>query len=158
MGKNVQTKNAGTQLFASSQLRVCNVCNLFCVFGFILYFWLCFFFLGCCMLQTWKAMQRQDCKQQTKNKHALSGVPLLFCRPHVMFFCVICMLTVHAKTKPGSWQMTTLLVKLRNAHPHPKLLSFVRWPFLGPICVFNQLLYAGAFRSVLLLDFVFFSP
>ena len=33
--------------------------------------------------------------------------------------------------------------------------SFVRRRFLGPICVFNQLLYAGAFRSVLLLDFFF---
>ena len=64
-------KNAGTQLFASSQLRVCNmfcflVFSFFC-FSFVLYFYF-LLILGCCMQQKWKTLQRQNCKQQAKKQ------------------------------------------------------------------------------------------
>ena len=92
----------------------------------VLFFWfyplllVMFFLFG--VLHATNMKGNAKARLQTANK---KQTRTLRCSPSVLLtarhvFCVICMLTVHAKTKPGSWQMTTLLVKLRNAHPHPK--------------------------------------
>lgn len=115
------------------------VCNLFCFFVFwFLGLVLCFggisgflvclflFFLGCCMLQKGKKMQRRDCKEQINplqvykaQKKTFSGCLLPFCRPHGIF-SVIWTLNLYVKVKPGSQQVTTLLVKLKAKHVNSK--------------------------------------
>ena len=68
--------------------------------------------------------------------------------------CLFCSVCIRTHVFSAEWQ-NNLVVWNKREKTMKWLGSFVRRRFLGPICVFNQLLYAGAFRSVLHLDFFF---
>ena len=145
--KNLKNKkHAGTQLFASSQLRVRNLFCCFVCFFFVLV--LCFVVFYCFVLfgvlYAAKMKDTAKVKLQTANKKtnkpALSGFALLFCRPHFMLLLwFVCWVSI-LKLKPGSWQMATLLVKLWDAHSNPKdNLSKKMWrPFSNLKCPFKK--------------------
>ena len=116
------------------------VCNLFCFFvfwflGLVLSFLVEFLgFLFVCFCSFWGVVcckKERRCKGETaKNKlihcrckkhkkKTFSGCLLPFCRPHGIF-SVIWTLNLYVKVKPGSQQVTTLLVKLKAKHVNSK--------------------------------------
>ena len=81
------------------------------VLSFVVVYWIVLF--GVLYAAEMKDTARA--RLQTANKKQTRTLPHFMCF-RLWFVCWMYML----KLKPGSWQMTTLLVKLRDAHSNPR--------------------------------------